>query len=146
MTNKFTGEDIFTFKELLIPYKGQLAPKLKDKTEEQKHKEEMERRAACLDMLEEFIRLNEKTAMRKQQIAKVKGINMSKDFYSEAKYYLGNHEYVYKKACEEYKEDLQSEIEMFTFEKQNKGMRHKGRLSNVQDPETVGCAKQCSIF
>ena len=57
--NNFTGEDIFTYKELLIPYKGQLAPKQREQSAEQTQKEEHERRAACLEMLEVVISSSE---------------------------------------------------------------------------------------
>ena len=64
-------------------------------------------------------------AMRGQKIAKI-DIG-KKNFKQEAKYYLEETDYDYYKALENYKADLEIEIELFTKEKEAKKSNKKGK-------------------
>lgn len=105
IVNGLAGEDIFYCKELLIPFRDQIViDTTKEKTDEQKQKEERERRAACLSMLNHAIMDHEIKAERKGEIERQK--KPQSNFKSEAKFYLEDNEWDYWKALAAYKEDL----------------------------------------
>ena len=82
---------------------------------EQKENDEKNRRAACLNMLDNAITVSETTAMRKQEIRKEKV--QSKNYKAEAKFYFEDNDFDYWKALESYKDDLAHEVELYSREK-----------------------------
>ena len=86
--NKFSGEDIYYMKEILIPYKGEFqetrAPEV---SPEEKDMDETKRREVCVDAMAEAIMLSEKKYQNlKRLVQKVEIKDM--DFKIEAVYYL----------------------------------------------------------
>lgn len=118
------GEDIFFMTEILIPYRGQ-SLKGEGISEEQKAREEVQRRAACIQLLNGAIEDGERKAMQQGKIPKTK---VYKNYSNEAKFYFEDNELDYWKALKAYKEDLDHEMQHFAQEKElKKKNKKKGR-------------------
>lgn len=119
--NAISGEDIFFLKELLIPYRPEaeisLAPPKTDP--EQEVRDEDKRRKVCIEALCELIcQLEKKHAKDRKMENQNKRLTPSL-FTPEAIFYLEGTVPIYdlKKAAEDYKKDLKSEIEISKQEK-----------------------------
>lgn len=112
--NKFSGEDIYFLKEMLIPYKGAQAQAAARKKADQEKTEAL-RRAGCLVMLNDQIMKLEVQASHAGKIAPQK---MGRTYRQEASYYLTYRDWDYKAALEEFKKDLQFEIDHRQQEKE----------------------------
>ena len=152
--NKFSGEDIFFLKEMLIPYKGAQAQSgIKKKPDQEKT--EALRRAGCLIMLNDQIMALEVQASHQGKIHPQK---MGRTYRQEASYYLTYRDWDYKAALEEFKKDLQFEIDHRQQEKEmrkankRKGIKNRNSIDFLAEQENGGnsCvpkgASNCSIF
>jgi hypothetical protein len=93
--------------EIFIPYKGFLPKELKKDNAEYV---EAERRKHALTTLSMAIRSTEFTLSSKGEIGKVEP---NASYMKEAKFYLEENNWDYKKSLDEYKGDLQIELEMY---------------------------------
>lgn len=154
LVNGFSGEDIFFMTEMLIPYKGQTW-KPHEPTQEDKDREEMSRRAACLHMLEGAIQDSEEKHMKKGLIPRIKP---PKNYNAEAKFYFEENNFEYWASIKNYKEDLEVEVEHHAKEKEkmrieklNKRKRRFSKKVGADEdfgedrPRCIG-TQDCSIF
>lgn len=132
--NKFTGEDIFFMKEMLIPYKGDLsnckAPKIDIKQEEA---DEKKRREACVTILANLILREEKKWQQHKKLLDNKVHLSSNDFKTEAIFYLEENQYDFNQSVKNYKQDLNAELELVEEkkrEKKNKGKKKTSKVGN----------------
>ena len=130
MVNKFTGEEIYFMKELLIPYRGYKPDS--GVFEDTRNPEEVEarRRAECTRLLGLAIGTMEKKMRDTGKIPPLDKISrkqrLVQNYHAEAKYYMEDNEFNYKKALAEYRLDLNVEIEMYAQEKLMKKKGKKG--------------------
>ena len=148
--NKFTGDDIYFMKEMLIPFKGDLSncspPKIDPLQEEA---DEKKRRAACVTILAGVIHREEKKWQQHKRLLDNK-FDVHNDFRTEATFYLEENEYDFNESVKNYKLDLNAELQLVEEMKKDKTKsKSKKKTSKVgahDDMGTTGCKPQCQIF